>query len=325
MRPALSILFFTTLSGAGYGLWFVIGLALAIGEYPEGRGIVLVPLAIGLVLTSIGLLSSVAHLGQPLRAWRALSQWRSSWLSREGVAAFLCIPVVVVIAWRIQSFHDVPKVRLAGFVLACAAMLTVYCTARIYSSLRTIPAWHHWRVLPMYLLLAIQTGGYWFWAVMAWRAGPERGPATIDAAIPWLLALAVTTVACALLKRGYWRHIDRGELPATPESATGLGALGIMRSVELPHTEANYLTREMGFVLARRHSARLRALASHLLFSLPLLLLGGVVLFPPMTPVGATIALASVMLGAFVERWLFFAEARHVVTLFYGARGATTN
>jgi len=324
MRPSLSILLFTTLSGAGYGLWFVIGVVLAIGEYPEGRGIVLVPLAIGLLLTSVGLLSSVAHLGQPRRAWRALSQWRSSWLSREGVAAFLCLPVVFVIAWRIQSFHDVPKVRLAGVGLAFVAMLTVYCTARIYSSLRTIPAWHHWRVLPVYLLLAIQTGGYWLWAVMAWRADPPREPDGIDTAIPWLLALAVTTVASALLKRGYWRHVDRGECPATPETATGLGALGRLRSVEQPHTEANYLTREMGFVVARRHSARLRALASHLLFSLPLLMLGSVVLFPPMRPLGATIALASVMLGAFVERWLFFAEARHVVTLFYGARGEPT-
>ena len=39
------------------------------------------------LLVSAGLLSSVGHLGKPLRAWRAFSQWRSSWLSREGVAA----------------------------------------------------------------------------------------------------------------------------------------------------------------------------------------------------------------------------------------------
>jgi hypothetical protein len=41
----------------------------------------------GGLLVSLGLLSSTFHLGHPERAWRAFSQWRSSWLSREGVAA----------------------------------------------------------------------------------------------------------------------------------------------------------------------------------------------------------------------------------------------
>ena len=48
---------------------------------------------IALVLITAGLLSSTAHLGRPERAWRAFSQWRTSWLSREGVAAvFTYVP-----------------------------------------------------------------------------------------------------------------------------------------------------------------------------------------------------------------------------------------
>ncbi len=42
---------------------------------------------ISLTLIATGLIASLFHLGNPQRAWRALSQWRSSWLSREGVMA----------------------------------------------------------------------------------------------------------------------------------------------------------------------------------------------------------------------------------------------
>jgi DMSO reductase anchor subunit len=112
MRPTLSIIFFTVMSGAGYGLWFLIGLGLAThwpvcGQRPppDASGLSLMLCVIpsmvtygfvaGFVLVSAGLVSSLGHLGQPQRAWRALSQWRSSWLSREGVAALLTfIPAI---------------------------------------------------------------------------------------------------------------------------------------------------------------------------------------------------------------------------------------
>src|SRR5512146_2321850 len=85
MHPAFSVIFFTTLSGAGYGLWFWFGVATLASPLP--RGVSRWALLAGFVLTSIGLLSSLLHLGQPQRAWRAFSQWRTSWLSREGVAS----------------------------------------------------------------------------------------------------------------------------------------------------------------------------------------------------------------------------------------------
>jgi DMSO reductase anchor subunit len=321
MRPALSIIFFTTLSGAGYGLWFMIGLALAFGLYPEGRGGLLVALAIGLALTSIGLLCSVAHLGKPLRAWRALSQWRSSWLSREGIAALACVPLVLTLAWRARDFHDVPKLRIAGFLLALMAVLVVFCTARIYTSLRTISAWHNRRVLPMFMLLAIETGALWLWALMALREiNPINEMQASNASLPWLFVLAAILIVTALLKRSYWRHIDDDVPTSSPETATGLGRIGSVRSVEHPHTEANYLTHEMGFVLARRHAARLRAITSYLLFSIPLLMIGITTLMPQTETVAALIALACATLGVFVERWLFFAQARHAVMLYYGVR-----
>src|SRR3546814_9410200 len=87
MKPAFSVIFFTTLSGAGYGMLFWLGLRYAWQPLPLSRDFALVLFALALALVSIGLLSSLLHLGRPARAWRALSQWHSSWLSREGVLA----------------------------------------------------------------------------------------------------------------------------------------------------------------------------------------------------------------------------------------------
>src|SRR5690349_7564055 len=89
MHPAPSILLFSTLAGAGYGLLFVLSLALLLGMLPAVPVLGLVGMGIALALIAAGLVSSLGHLRRPERAWRAVSQWRSSWLSREGVAALL--------------------------------------------------------------------------------------------------------------------------------------------------------------------------------------------------------------------------------------------
>ena len=93
MHPALSVILFTTASGAGYGLLFLIGLLTGTAFLPESRWFVGVAFGLSLGAISFGLLASTFHLGRPERAWRALSQWRSSWLSREGIASLIVYPV----------------------------------------------------------------------------------------------------------------------------------------------------------------------------------------------------------------------------------------
>src|SRR5690348_17925088 len=130
MKPALSVIFFTVASGAGYGLWCLLGLALAAGIYPlTGTG-VLVPLGFGFVLVSAGLLASTAHLGRPERAWRALSQWRSSWLSREGIASLMTYLPMLAVAWFAFTGQAGIGLRLAGALLALCALATILCTAK---------------------------------------------------------------------------------------------------------------------------------------------------------------------------------------------------
>jgi DMSO reductase anchor subunit len=126
-----------------------------------------------------------------------------------------------------------------------------------------------------------------------------------------------------LLKEAYWRFIDTTPAPSTVASATALGTRGRVRMLEPPHTEENYLLREMGYRIARKHRVRLRAIARVAGFAVPALLTL-VTLFASggSAALAAALAVASAALGLVVERWLFFAEAKHTVTLYYGAEAA---
>jgi DMSO reductase anchor subunit len=318
MHPALSVIFFTALSGAGYGLLFWSALAALCNWMRSGP--LLLTVVLGLVLVTIGLLSSLGHLGKPQRAWRSFSQWRTSWLSREGVMAVATyVPALSLLALLAGNalaehgsdsvLHGSVPVIASCVLLLVFAPLTVYCTAMIYASLPPIPAWRHAAVVPVYGLFAMLTGGLLTAAVAA-LAGVG-----IDNRIA--IAAVATAVALAVVKWRYWRDIDSSPLPATRADAVGLPGREVS-VFERPHTESNYLTREMGFVIARKHAHRLRTIALVLFAGLPVLLVLPVWLFVHVDAAPwLTLAALSALLGAFVERWLFFAQARHLVTLYY--------
>jgi DMSO reductase anchor subunit len=319
MHPALSVIFFTTLSGAGYGLlcWAALG---ALGGNAAPRTL-LVATLLALVMATAGLVASFWHLGKPMRAWRAFSQLRTSWQSREGVAAVLAyVPALLFAAMLLPAMlgphaagepvvYGARGIAVALALLGCA-LATVICTAMIYASLKPIPAWGHRLVLPGYLGFALLCGGLLLAALDASLAGHVPSP---------LAAKALLFLAAALgaLKLHYWRSIDAAALPATRGDAVGLPGRTVS-VFERPNTEANYITREMAFVVARAHAERLRGLALLLFAIAPIACLLAIGRVPGVAPEAwLWIAAIAALAGAFVERWLFFAQARHVVTLYY--------
>src|SRR5437763_16314658 len=139
MHPALSIVFFTTASGAGFSLLLLLGLGGPLDLLPSSSGFGFAALAIAVALATGGLASSAFHLGRPERAWRAFSQWRSSWLSREGIASVVTFAPALVFAALWLGFIASPEwIGLAGLATAALCAVTVFCTAKIYSTLATI-------------------------------------------------------------------------------------------------------------------------------------------------------------------------------------------
>jgi DMSO reductase anchor subunit len=312
VHPALSVILFTVASGTGYGLAFWLGLGAALGLVAADRWFGLVALGLALALISFGLLASTFHLGHPERAWRAFSQWRSSWLSREGVLAVATyVPLGLFALGWVGFGRTIGWTAAAGLVTAILALATVAATAMIYASLKTIPRWSNGWVVPGYLVLGAMAGGLWLAALLR-LFGEEPGT------FGWVAALL--PAVGLLVKLGYWRAID-GETPAaTAAGAIGLKGKTMVRLLDPPHTSENYVMKEMGFRIARKHAGKLRRIAVLLGFGVPLVLallaqlLGG----GPSAVAGLLAAIAA-MAGLTVERWLFFAEAKHVVTLYYGA------
>jgi DMSO reductase anchor subunit len=262
-------------------------------------------------LVGSGLISSTFHLGHPERAWRALSQWRTSWLSREGVAALLTfVPLAVFgFGWVfLGRTHGVWAV--AGLLAIACGIVSVGCTAMIYASLKPIRAWRSPWTVANYYLLAAASGSVLLTALLHIFSAPAE----------WADGLALAALAAAwIAKLLYWRDIDSAPLAATAGSATGLSFLGPVREIVPPHTEENYLLKEMGYRVARKHAARLRRLAVIAGLAIPaiLMVLAWVAAGGAIAAALAILAAIFAITGILIERWLFFAEAKHTVALYY--------
>src|SRR5262245_58329099 len=159
MHPAYSVILFTTVSGAGYGLLVWLAAARLLALLPAERALGLTAFGLAFGLITAGLLSSTAHLGRPERAWRAFSQWRTSWLSREGVLALVSyVPAgFLALAWTTQQANHA-AVRLVAVLTAITAVMTLFSTGMIYASLRTIRQWHQPLTAPIYIALGLASG-----------------------------------------------------------------------------------------------------------------------------------------------------------------------
>lgn len=313
MHPAMSIIFFTTLSGAGFG---AIAAAALTSRYVGETGFWTAAL-IGFVMATVGLLSSVAHLKSPSRARFALSQWRTSWLSREGVLAILTMGLafvgMVLIAtgmeWpfgrnEISAWMDYPYAMAAAFVMLGLCLSTVRATGMIYQSIGAVPAWSRQPTSLMFILFAATAGSMIVLAASGSASNMGYGVSLFFLFTLWYFKITI------------WGRIDNEDPVATVSSATGLGEDDV-RLFERPHVTENWLTKEMGFRVARRHAMKFRIFA---------VLLGGLLpaLFLAMALAGMAphavcwFALLIHLIGVLVERWLFFAEAKHVQSLYYG-------
>lgn len=293
MNPAPSVIIFSVLSGAGFGLMACLCF------WPTTAGwAAFFHWALGYGLALAGLVASVFHLGRPERAVRAFTQWRTSWLSREAWAAMAaCVACAPVALGQIFG-AGVPVLPWTGVLPWIGALLclgTVVATAMIYATIRAVPRWHSGWTVALYLAFAV-TGGLVL-------SGHPAAP---------VAALVTGAVLVAALRHGDGAFGRAGQTMGT---ATGLtGELGVF---EQPHTAANYIMREMIFQVARKHTRRLRIIAVLTASLLPAVILAVSLSWP-----AVALAFALHLTGAFAARWLFFAEAEHVVGLYYGARTA---
>jgi DMSO reductase anchor subunit len=288
MHPAPSVIIFTTLSGLGFGLFFWLGL----GSPDVYGATAFFFYALAYALACIGLIASTFHLGNKMNAIYAFSQWRTSWLSREGICAVATLLLFALVAIpQIFMTFDMKAIGLIGSILALA---TIFTTSMIYGQLKTIKRWNQPLTPVMFLLHALGGG--------ALLAGEVKIAGVL---------LAILAVVMFFM----WRIGDqRAQTRGTTGEATGLAHLGEVRMLESGHTARNYVMDEMIYRVGRKHAQKLRMIALAVGYVLPALLL----ILTPAGHITAFLALILHVAGVVVGRWLFFAEAEHVVGLYHG-------
>jgi sulfite dehydrogenase (quinone) subunit SoeC len=289
MHPAPSVIIFSVFSGMGFGLLALLGFGIV-----QAYGVTaFFWWGLGYSLAIIGLLAAAFHLGNPKNGLKAFSQWRTSWLSREAVASVSTLLLLAPMA--LSDWLELGWGRGFGWIGGVLALFTVFTTSMIYTQIRAVPRWHHWITPVMFLTFAL-TGG----AILAGQF--------------WALLL-LTGLGVAML--AVWRIGDGQFARAAQDlgTSTGLGSIGEVTVFEQAHTAGNYLLREMIFVVGRKHAQKLRGIALGFAVVIPAFM---ILILPNIW--GFCLAAVCHLIGAITARWLFFAEAEHVVGLFYGKR-----
>jgi sulfite dehydrogenase (quinone) subunit SoeC len=306
MNPPWSMIFFTTLAGAAQGLLVAL-VALEWASAGAPTQIYLSGAALVFALSSVALVAATFHLGHPMRAWRAVTQWRRSWLSREVIVLPAFMAVVAV--WAAAHAMQWPA-RGWGLLAAALALLLYLCTGMIYAAVKAIAQWAHGVTLVNFLLLGLASG----FTLASALAAAWHAPATATLARG---ALALTLLAAAT--RGWALARNLRFVPRTTlQTALGLRHPRIVQTSQ-GMTASSFGHREFSHGRGAAHERRMRMGAALLGFVLPALLLASA------TPDPALLALAFVVqwAGLLAERWCFFAEGQHPQNLYQTTHRAT--
>jgi sulfite dehydrogenase (quinone) subunit SoeC len=300
LKPALSVIFFTVSSGAGLGLlvWLLIASLMAdhirmdATTFYQGA-------SIAAALITAGLISSTLHLANRKNAIYALTRVRTSWLAREGLLALMLYPLAALHIYVLQS--GLPQIApFTLWLLVADAIAVLYCTGMIYACLKTVPRWNTWMTPVKYVLFGLMSGAVLLPAVLTLRPA-ETGALGKPMVAIFFLALGLVLYITYLLKHPRNQH--------TINDALGFQQ-GKVRLLDVGHSHGTFLTNEFGFSVAREKARLLRWMAICCAFIVPIILC----YFTQWFWVASIIC----VIGLLMERWLFFAEAEHVVRLYHG-------
>lgn len=304
MKPAWSVILLTTLIGAGQGLFLAL-LVVELGSVPP-VGFVVFCCATSFALLAAGLVASFFHLGRPSRAWRAASQWRTSWLSREVIVlpAFMAAVAAYGAAVYLDFDRAISLSIGALGVLLCVALFV--CTAMIYACLKFLQEWHSPFTPINYFLLGTASG--FTLAVPLAVLAHHRFAGPLALAAFWLSAAAWLARGASLVRNA------RLQPKSTMQSAIGVAQPKI-EQIAQGFMGGSFNTREFFHGKPKPVLGAVRVLFMLLIFPIPALLLGwgGGSLASFFAAFGTQFA------GLLAERWYFFAEARHPQNLYYQA------
>jgi len=309
VRPAWSVIIFTTLAGAGQGLFLALFAADAYdatrGQASLAPAFVAASVAASLMLVGGGLFASFFHLGHPERAWRSAAMWRTSWLSREVIA----LPVFMALVAAYGALHWLGRLQgalVAGGLAALACIALYACTGMIYACLKYLQEWHSPLTVANFILLGSASGLTAAAALAAWLhpalAQPCAAGALIVGALGYLTRLASLARNARLRPKSTLASAIGVKHPKIVQIAQG--AMG-----------GSFNTREFFHGRPREVVRAVRWTLLALVFPVPALAL----VFGAQSALLLAAAFFLQYAGLLAERWYFFAEAKHPQNLYYQA------
>ena len=301
MNPAVSVILLTVLSGMGQGVFVMVLLGHLRGATPHF--LILGSIA-SLLLCGLGLLASFFHLGRPERAWRAVAQWRTSWLSREVIA--LPLFMALVLLYGTLGLFGGRGATLVGALALFACVALWICTAMIYTCIRFIQEWASSYTMANFVLLSLASGAMVALVLAAFSDWTMIHPLAISS----LLFTTVAGVVRGLSLRRNARLIPRSTL----QSAIGFNNPAITQR-SMGATGGTFNTREFFHGRTVAFLRSIKWLFVVMGFVLPVLL---IILALASGASGMIfLALPLQIVGLLLERWFFFAQARHAQNLYY--------
>jgi DMSO reductase anchor subunit len=322
MHPAFSVIFLTTLIGVGQGLFLALytGQVYSLAKLlpaQSSQGFYALGSAVAMVLLIGGLIASFFHLGHPERAWRAMTQWRTSWLSREVIVLPIFMAMVFLYAlvhfmqWTSPLFVvadtlAVDLTLIVGLLGSIAAFALFLSTAMIYASLKFLQEWHTPLTVVNYTFLGLASG---FMLAAAFSAYSGVGLVAFFGtwAVIFTLIAAVGRVASLMRNKRLRPKIDL------------TSAIGVRHPHSVQLTQGfmggSFNTREFFHHKSAFFVNGMRRVFLALVFVIPVgLIIASYFMQSELLPL---VAFVVQYIGLLAERWYFFAEAKHPQNLYY--------
>lgn len=327
MHPAFSVVFLTTLIGAGQGLFlalYTVQSYSAVDLLPaQDPHFYVLGSLIALALLISGLVASFFHLGHPERAWRSATRWRTSWLSREVIVLPAMMGAVFVygfvhwLGWDLSVVGistnvpgDLTLVIGAGGTLL--AFMLFLCTGMIYACIKFLQEWASWLTVVNYTLFGGASG---FLLATAYAAYLSPGLVKFYAAWTVIITAAVFVTRVASLIRN-----ARLKPKSTLQTAIGVRHQKILQKSQ-GFMGGSFNTREFFHGVRPLLFKSIKWIFLILVFPLPMFLLwAGLSLHAHGLEQAAyvfSVAFGVQYVGLLAERWFFFAQSNHPQNLYY--------
>ena len=313
MHPAFSVIFFTVVSGAGYALISLLSLFnfLNFGMLIDKNTFFIIAIT-SAVLFTMGLISSTFHLANPKNAWRAFMRFKTSWLAREGLLAILFYPILALYLYFIyidMQINNFMLMQYYSFLIFTISTVIIYCTGMIYACLKTIPQWNTIWTPINYITIGFALASMIFFFILNLNGYDTTSYENYTLSI---IAFSLATK----LTYYFVIRLPKYNIADATNAAVKLKSTNV-RLLDVGHTGGTFLTDEFGYKVAERKLFRIKILSIFSGFIIPFFLIY------TYSFIYENIALCSLaiflsFIGMISERWLFFAQAKHVVNLYHG-------